>query len=337
MEYVTILERLKSNYVVLKDKFLCKSRPYVDGRPDALDDLKSHYSSVINSPRTASYINNLEGLLRVLEKRNELSYDNIEPLIHIEAHYVESPELRTLLRNYEGNMRDAPVVPLFNVYDALSGKYNIENGNISINTTHNWFTSPNNNQRLYRTNHDEKKNQDTFNVEETRKNSATETASLENILFDETNILLRNNLSTFDDQRLNHGLSDSNTFNVRIQRRPSKHSTTVLVLILLAATMFITLLLTIFNARSSENSLESQPSTPNNVLSSGFVLQSPTTLPTLMPQSFHLTLSAPVQITAQRLPNHEEPQVARIGKRYFFSIFFHIFCSLISRFHFVVK
>ncbi|XP_043274098.1 uncharacterized protein Fadd [Venturia canescens] len=120
MEYATILEKLQLNYTVLKGKFLRTSKPYIENRPDALDDLKSYYSSVINSARTSDYINNLESLLGILEKRNELSYENIKPLIHIEARYVRSPELGTLLRNYEENMHDYPVVPLFNVYDLYS-------------------------------------------------------------------------------------------------------------------------------------------------------------------------------------------------------------------------
>lgn len=118
-------QQFMADYQNLKEHFLevAKSRIV----PSVLNTLKVTYSDVINSARCTDYIDSVEGLLRILEKRGALSYDNIEPLKHISSTFVNDPGLERALREYEARICRSSPLPLCNVYEMHAGKY-VEGG-----------------------------------------------------------------------------------------------------------------------------------------------------------------------------------------------------------------
>ena len=121
MEYADIWQQFNIDYTHLRGQFLLISKPHL--RAEDLNELKSYYTNVINSVRVYDYITSVEQLLRILEKRNVLAYDKIEPLKYISYKYIRDPELERLLRDYECKIVGRSALPLYNVYTLRDGKY----------------------------------------------------------------------------------------------------------------------------------------------------------------------------------------------------------------------
>ncbi|XP_015190050.1 PREDICTED: fas-associated death domain protein [Polistes dominula] len=86
-------------YKDLIEEFVKISKPCVSF--ENLEEIKNEYSYDIGSKRKISGIQNLEGLIKVLEKYTILAYDDIKPLYYIEKRYIKKSDLITKLKNYE--------------------------------------------------------------------------------------------------------------------------------------------------------------------------------------------------------------------------------------------
>ncbi|XP_070151487.1 fas-associated death domain protein isoform X1 [Polyergus mexicanus] len=101
-------------YRVLRQEFLKQAVPFIDSK--ALDELKLNYMHDIDSKRKLSKVTDLQTLIRLLEKRDIVSYDKIEPLQYISKTFVGDPNLETRLHDYENWLRTMPTLHLCNMY-----------------------------------------------------------------------------------------------------------------------------------------------------------------------------------------------------------------------------
>ncbi|XP_032686430.1 fas-associated death domain protein [Odontomachus brunneus] len=107
-----MLERYKS----LRQDFLSVAEPSVDS--NILNQLKCNYAHEIDSKRKLSKAKDFETFIRLLEKRDIISCNNIEQLYFI-SRYIGKPELKDKLLEYENwKMQTAPPFPYYNMYQS---------------------------------------------------------------------------------------------------------------------------------------------------------------------------------------------------------------------------
>lgn len=111
-----MLEKYKS----LRQNFLSVAEPSVDS--DILDQLKRNYAHEIYSRRKLSKVRDLETFIRLLEKRDVISCDNIEQLRFI-SKYIGKPELEDKLLEYETWLQTALSFPFYNMYQSDNSEY----------------------------------------------------------------------------------------------------------------------------------------------------------------------------------------------------------------------
>lgn len=103
-------------YNLLRQTFLSIAEPIIDS--EILDQLKRNYAYEINSKRKLSQVKNLKMFIRLLEKRNIMSYSDIEPLWYITKKYVHKPELQSKLEDYKSWLNTVPLSSLCNKYQS---------------------------------------------------------------------------------------------------------------------------------------------------------------------------------------------------------------------------
>ncbi|XP_011160758.1 fas-associated death domain protein isoform X2 [Solenopsis invicta] len=101
-------------YSLLRQDFLNIAEPFIDS--NVLDQLKRNYAHEIDSKRKLSQIKDLKTFIRLLEKRNIVSYSNIEPLWYISKTYIHKPDLDNKLQDYENWLKNL-TMPLLSLYD----------------------------------------------------------------------------------------------------------------------------------------------------------------------------------------------------------------------------
>ncbi|XP_011303724.1 fas-associated death domain protein isoform X2 [Fopius arisanus] len=81
-----------------------------------LESLKEFYSGIIDSKRDKDHVKNIEGLLRILERREVLRYDLIEPLKVIASKYIKDEILNRRLADYEEKLKNEGPLLAINHY-----------------------------------------------------------------------------------------------------------------------------------------------------------------------------------------------------------------------------
>lgn len=103
-------------YSLLRQTFLSIAEPLIDS--NILDQLKRNYAHEINSKRKLSQIKDLQMFIRLLEKRDIMSYSNIQPLWYIMKKYIHKPDLQSKLEDYESWLNTVPLSSLCNKYQS---------------------------------------------------------------------------------------------------------------------------------------------------------------------------------------------------------------------------
>ncbi|KAL0117706.1 hypothetical protein PUN28_008840 [Cardiocondyla obscurior] len=93
-------------YNLLCQDFFNIAEPIID--KDILEQLKCNYSYEIDSKRKLSQIKDLKMFIRLLEKRDIMSCDNIAPLWYISKKYVHNSNLTSRLEDYENWLKTTP-------------------------------------------------------------------------------------------------------------------------------------------------------------------------------------------------------------------------------------
>ncbi|XP_063985100.1 uncharacterized protein LOC135166610 isoform X1 [Diachasmimorpha longicaudata] len=110
----------QSKFTELIQYFVEISAPHVTG--EVLEMIKEYYSGVIDSKRDRARVKDIAGLLRILEKRDVLRYDSIEPLKQIAIQCIRDTILIQRLDCYEAEIKnERPLLPI-NHYK-YSGEY----------------------------------------------------------------------------------------------------------------------------------------------------------------------------------------------------------------------
>lgn len=112
-------------YNLLRQTFLSIAEPLIDH--DILDQLKRNYAYEIDSKRKLSQIKDLKMFIRLLEKRNVMSYSNIEPLWYITKKYIHKPDLESKLEDYERWLNTVPSSSLCDMYQNDTSEYFVIN------------------------------------------------------------------------------------------------------------------------------------------------------------------------------------------------------------------
>jgi len=103
-------------YNLLRQDFLIIAEPFIDN--NILDQLKCNYKFEIDSKRKLSLIKDLKMFIRLLEKRDIMSYSNIEPLWYISKKYIHKPDLERKLQDYKNWLETTSLSPLCYVYQS---------------------------------------------------------------------------------------------------------------------------------------------------------------------------------------------------------------------------
>ncbi|EFN73766.1 hypothetical protein EAG_02551 [Camponotus floridanus] len=103
-------------YDILRQEFLSKAELFINS--GTLDELKLYYKHKIESKRKLSKVTDLQTLIRLLEKRGIVSYDQIEPLRYISKKFVADPNLESKLQDYENFVKNMPQLYLCNMYQS---------------------------------------------------------------------------------------------------------------------------------------------------------------------------------------------------------------------------
>ncbi|XP_024886802.1 fas-associated death domain protein [Temnothorax curvispinosus] len=98
-------------YKLLRQDFLSVAEPLIDS--DALDQLKCNYAFEIDSKRKLSMVKDLKMFIRLLEKRNIMSYSDIEPFRYISKRYIHKPDLESKLEDYDSWLKTVPLLPSY--------------------------------------------------------------------------------------------------------------------------------------------------------------------------------------------------------------------------------
>ncbi|CAL1675995.1 unnamed protein product [Lasius platythorax] len=103
-------------YSLLRQEFLSIAEPFIDS--NVLDELKQNYAHNIDSKRKLSKVTDLQMLIRLLEKRDIISYDKIEPLRYIAKRFIGDSNLESSLHDYENWLGTVPLLHLYNMYQS---------------------------------------------------------------------------------------------------------------------------------------------------------------------------------------------------------------------------
>ncbi|CAD6236358.1 GSCOCT00014134001.2-RA-CDS [Cotesia congregata] len=114
MDYLSNWDEYQSRYSHLKQKFLEIASLHVNGTN--LENIKLFYDRDINSKRVTDEIKNLADLLKILENRSVLSYNNINVLKEIAETYIKDVVLNQIIKDYETQLQLHQTLPLFNIY-----------------------------------------------------------------------------------------------------------------------------------------------------------------------------------------------------------------------------
>ncbi|XP_076753506.1 fas-associated death domain protein [Xylocopa sonorina] len=103
-----------NEYLSLCEEFLFVVQHHLD--QSTLNSLKEYYAPCINSNRKLSQIKDIRALLKVLEKRDALSYDNIEPLLYISNNFLNHCEIQSKLNDYLNYLKNIQYPTSYNMY-----------------------------------------------------------------------------------------------------------------------------------------------------------------------------------------------------------------------------
>lgn len=103
-------------YNLLRQEFLSIAEPFIDS--NVLNELKLNFAHNIDSKRKLSKVTDLQMLIKLLEKRNIISYDKIEPLQYISNKFVGDSNLADSLTDYENWLRTEPQLHFYNMYQS---------------------------------------------------------------------------------------------------------------------------------------------------------------------------------------------------------------------------
>nr|XP_033331695.1 fas-associated death domain protein [Megalopta genalis] len=109
---------IESKYHHLCAEFVSVAQLHVDDK--IFDAIKDYYKTYINSKRKLSQIKDLNALMKILEKRDTLSYDNIEPLVDISNNFLKESHIHTLIKDYKSYLENTE-------YSKFCGMYKDEN------------------------------------------------------------------------------------------------------------------------------------------------------------------------------------------------------------------
>lgn len=112
---------MNEKYNQFREDFLDIAEPFM--RSDILDQLKCKYSYQIDSKRKLSRIDDLRTLIKLLEKRDVISYNNIEQLRYISKTFVGETNLESKLIDYENWLHTVPELDSYNQYQSDNSKY----------------------------------------------------------------------------------------------------------------------------------------------------------------------------------------------------------------------
>ncbi|XP_017876548.1 uncharacterized protein LOC108622920 [Ceratina calcarata] len=115
---------MESRYKCLLEDFLSVGQLYIN--QNMLYTLKERYRQCIDSDRKFSQIKDLRTLLKILEKRDTLSCDNIEPLFYISNHFVNDLQMIIKIRQYKDNFEKTEYFPSYNMNQNLNENKNYE-------------------------------------------------------------------------------------------------------------------------------------------------------------------------------------------------------------------
>ncbi|XP_044013694.1 uncharacterized protein LOC122856009 [Aphidius gifuensis] len=113
--------RCINRYNNLRDNFLKIASLHVTD--DKLNELKLFYDKIINSKRETDRINDVIGLLKILERRAVLSFKSIEPIKYISDEFIKDPCLNQQIQNYLQDLsinETANAFVDFNIYKSQS-------------------------------------------------------------------------------------------------------------------------------------------------------------------------------------------------------------------------
>jgi len=105
-------------YSLLRQDFFNIAELYIDD--NILNQLKRNYAFEIDSKRKLSQVKDLKMFIRLLEKRNIMSYSDIEPLWYISKKHIHRPDLESKLEDYEHWLKTAPLSSLCDTYQSES-------------------------------------------------------------------------------------------------------------------------------------------------------------------------------------------------------------------------
>ncbi|XP_012240416.1 uncharacterized protein LOC100745977 [Bombus impatiens] len=91
--------KMEQEYICLRKEFLSAAEGHVN--KIALNILKEYYKQSVDSNRKLSQIKDLSTLLDILEKRDVLSYYNVEPLLYISNNFLNDFQIQSKLKNYQ--------------------------------------------------------------------------------------------------------------------------------------------------------------------------------------------------------------------------------------------
>lgn len=114
-----MLKRYKS----LRQDLLSIAESVVDS--NILSQLKRNYAHEINSRRKLSQVKDLGMFIKLLEKRDIISCDDIKHLWFI-SKYIGKPELEDKLLEYENWLQTTPPFPFYNMYQSDNSEYYLQ-------------------------------------------------------------------------------------------------------------------------------------------------------------------------------------------------------------------
>ena len=125
------------------EEFLSAAQACID--EGILGILKEYYAHYIDSNRKLSQIKDLRALLKVLEKRDILSFCNVEPLSYISSTFLNNSDVLNKIRDYNKfHLQNTQYSPLHNMYEDTSvpAGSSTENGNNSKTDNKNCAPQP---------------------------------------------------------------------------------------------------------------------------------------------------------------------------------------------------
>ncbi|KZC05032.1 Death domain-containing adapter protein BG4, partial [Dufourea novaeangliae] len=110
-------------YNCLLEEFLSTAETFVNDH--ILNNLKDYYAHCINSNRKLSQIKGLNTLLKVLQKRDTLNFNNVEPLVYIANNYLNDSHVLNKINDYKFYCENTNYSKFCNMYqDANDHKDN---------------------------------------------------------------------------------------------------------------------------------------------------------------------------------------------------------------------